>query len=239
MINKVIHYCWFGNKPLPKLAEKCIQSWKKNLPDFEIKRWDESNFDINIIPYTQQASKAKKWAFVSDFARFHILYHEGGVYLDCDVEVLKYFDNDLLNQPMFTGFETKNYVAPGLIMGSVKETDLFEKVLSIYSSRQFDRPGGFDETTVVTFFTNFLKEKGLVLNNNIQTVQGMTIYPSSYFSPLDTIKRKTNITPETYTIHHYAGSWISPITKFKMFLVKLSYQYKAIMLLRSIFQRFF
>ncbi len=95
-IPKIIHYCWFGGKPLPKMANKCIASLKKYLPDYEIKQWDESNFDVNIIPYTQQAYEAKKYAFVSDYARFWILYNYGGLYFDTDVKVIKSMEDRIM-----------------------------------------------------------------------------------------------------------------------------------------------
>ena len=99
MIPKTIHYCWFGGNPLPEMAIKCIESWKKFLPDYEIKQWDESNFDVNMIPYAAEAYKAKKYAFVSDFARFWILYNYGGLYFDTDVEVIKPMDNIIAKGP--------------------------------------------------------------------------------------------------------------------------------------------
>ena len=119
MIPKIIHYCWFGRKALPRSAKKCIESWKKYLPDYEIKEWNEDNFDVNMIPYTQEAYSAKRYAFVSDYARFYILYHYGGIYFDTDVEVIKPID-DILEKGAFMGCETiaeeeiPLYVAPGL-----------------------------------------------------------------------------------------------------------------------------
>ena len=119
-IPKVIHYCWFGGKPLPRSAEKCIASWKKFLPEYEIVRWDESNFNVNAIPYTREAYAAGKYAFVSDYARFWILYHNGGVYFDTDVEVINNLD-DILSRGNFMGVEQQNdeiiTVAPGLGIG--------------------------------------------------------------------------------------------------------------------------
>lgn len=104
MIPKIIHYCWFGRGPLPELAQKCIASWKKYLPDYEIKEWNEDNFDVNIIPYTAEAYQAKKYAFVSDYARFWIMYHYGGIYFDTDVEVIRPMD-DIVANGNFMGFE--------------------------------------------------------------------------------------------------------------------------------------
>ena len=110
MIPKVIHYCWFGRNPLPPFAVKCIESWKKFLPGYEIKEWNEDNFDVNIIPYTQEAYEARKYAFVSDYARFYILYHHGGIYFDTDVEVIKSID-DIIERGAFMGCE--NEAKPG------------------------------------------------------------------------------------------------------------------------------
>ena len=107
MLPKTIHYCWFGEAPLPKSAQKCIASWKKFFPDYEIKQWDESNYDVDKIPYISEAYKAKKYAFVSDYARFDILYHFGGIYFDTDVEVIRPFDDILDNSPNFMGCEIK------------------------------------------------------------------------------------------------------------------------------------
>ena len=104
-MEKVIHYCWFGGKPLPRSAEKCIASWKKFLPEFEIVRWDESNFDVNAIPYTREAYSAGKYAFVSDYARFWILYHNGGLYFDTDGEVINNLDDILIQLDSFAANE--------------------------------------------------------------------------------------------------------------------------------------
>ena len=122
MIPKVIHYCWFGRNPLPSLAIKCIESWRKYLPDYEIKEWNEDNFDVNIIPYTQEAYQVGKYAFVSDYARFWILYKYGGLYFDTDVEVIKPMD-DIIARGPFMGCEkdvsdtSVASVAPGLGLG--------------------------------------------------------------------------------------------------------------------------
>lgn len=104
MIPKIIHYCWFGGNPLPELAVKCIESWKKYCPDYEIKRWDESNFDLKCCDYVKEAYQAKKWAFVSDYVRFKVLYDEGGLYFDTDVELIKPID-DILARGPFMGVE--------------------------------------------------------------------------------------------------------------------------------------
>ena len=138
MIPKIIHYCWFGRKPLPELAIKCIASWKKFFPDYEIKEWNEDNFDVNQIPYTMQAYKSKKYAFVSDFARFWILYNYGGIYFDTDVEVIKPMDH-IIDQAPYMGVEIdlnlsdeqsiSNSVNPGLGIAAPKGHYFYKKIL--------------------------------------------------------------------------------------------------------------
>ncbi|MFG5857003.1 MAG: glycosyltransferase family 32 protein [Dysgonomonas mossii] len=208
MIPKTIHYCWFGRKPLPALAIKCIESWKKYLPDYAIKEWNEDNFNVDIIPYTQEAYNVKKYAYVSDYARFKVLHDEGGIYLDVDVEVLKSLDS-LLTNKAFAGFETDTMVAPGLILGAEKEDKLIKDILNRYNNKSFIlSDGSFNYETVVVHMTNILVEKGLLLNGKLQTISGLTIYPSDYFSPKSFETDKINITKNTYTIHHYAASWV-------------------------------
>lgn len=214
-IPKIIHYCWFGRGELPSLIKKCIKSWGKYLPDYEIKEWNEDNFNININEYVRQAYDAKKYAFVSDYARFYILYNYGGIYMDTDVEVIKTLD-DLLNDEMFAGFEGKEGVNPGLILGSVKGTSLIREILDSYKNRIFiNEDGSLNNTTVVKYTTDILIEHGLILNNKKQVIKNMVIYSSDYFCPLDYSNNKLEITKSTYTIHHYSESWHTPSEKFK------------------------
>lgn len=215
-IPKVIHYCWFGGNPLPPLAEKCIASWRKFLPDYEIKRWDESNFDVNIIPYTSQAYEAKKYAFVSDYARFWILYKYGGLYFDTDVEVIRPMD-DIIAAGPFMGCEnpyqpgaTPNSlgVAPGLGLGVNPGLGLYKEILDLYSPLLFlNSDGSINKKTVVEYTTELLCEKGLVNTSKVQEINGIKIYPKEYFCPLDYNTTKTIITSNTVSIHHYAGTW--------------------------------
>ena len=153
MIPKVIHYCWFGHNTLPELAVKCIESWKKYLPDYEIKEWNEDNFDVNVIPYTEQAYKAKKYAFVSDYARFWILYHFGGVYFDTDVEVIKPM-GEFIAQGPFMGCENGIgegglRVAPGLGIGIEAGSSLYKEILDKYATFSFYNSDGRDRKSVV------------------------------------------------------------------------------------------
>ncbi len=226
-IAKIIHYCWFGGKPLPPLAEKCIASWKKYFPDYSIKRWDESNFDVNIVPYTAQAYKAKKYAFVSDYARFWILYKYGGIYFDTDVEVIRSM-TPIINNGPFMGCE-RNYVsgcepsllnvAPGLGLGAYPGLSIYGEILKLYSSLQFiNKDGSLNYTTVVDYTTSILVKNGLKNIPEIQEISGIKIYPKKYFCPIDYVTGKLTITPETYSIHHYAASWVTPRQRLALYL---------------------
>lgn len=222
MIPKVIHYCWFGSNPLPPLAKKCIASWEKYFPGYEIKRWDESNFDVNIIPYTAEAYKAKKYAFVSDFARFLILYKYGGLYFDTDVEIIKNMD-DIIARGPFMGFERyikdgaleKNPglglgVAPGLGLGVAPGLGLYKEILDYYNNLHFETDeNGTPLTTVVYITSDVLHAKGLRDIEEIQYIDGIYIYPAEYFNPLSVVTKRMHITKNTRSIHHYMASWKS------------------------------
>ncbi len=221
-IPKVIHYCWFGGNPLPDLAEKCIASWKKYLPDYEIKQWDESNFNVNSIPYTAQAYESKKYAFVSDYARFWILYNYGGLYFDTDVEVIKPFD-DIISSGAFMGCENQYKkdgspielgVNPGLGVGAYPAMDLYKEILESYSTLKFKNPdGSMNMKTVVQYTTELLCKKGLRNSPHKQTVAGIDIYPRDFFSPKSFDSGKINISPATRSIHHFSMSWMSSRAK--------------------------
>ena len=225
MIPKNIHYCWFGGKPLPKSAEKCIASWKKYLPDYEIKRWDESNFDVNAIPYTREAYAACKFAFVSDYARFWILYHYGGVYFDTDVEVIRPID-DIINRGGFLGVESNRNgiytVNPGLGFAATQGTAVIGEMVNLYSTFHFiNTDGASDLKNIVEITTDYLSSKGLQNTDEIQDCCGFTIYPKDYFCPIDYDTRELKITENTRTIHHYAESWVPRSTRFKNALSRL------------------
>ncbi len=220
IIPKVIHYCWFGRNPLPPSAKKCIDSWKKYCPDYEIIEWNEDNFDINSNKYVKEAYEAKKYAFVTDYVRLYALYNYGGIYMDTDVEVLKPLD-EFLGNKAFSGFETIDTVPTG-IMACEKEHAFFKELLSYYISRNFIKDdGSYDLTTNVTTITNHCIQAGLKLNNTLQTVAGFTLYPKKYFCPKDHLSGNIHITPETYTIHHFAGSWVSKKDKIKNKIIRL------------------
>ena len=208
MIPKIIHYCWFGGKPLPSLALKCIDSWKKYFPGYEIKQWDESNFDINIIPYTRESYKAGKYAFVSDYARYWILYNYGGLYFDTDVEVIKPFD-DILKVGPFLGVEKTRIaitVNPGLGMGASKGMEFYARMLEIFESWQSETDS--IKPLLITETSRLLKDLGWKMENKIQKCNDITIYPNDYFNPKDDYTGRIYLTVNSYSVHHYAKSWI-------------------------------
>lgn len=227
MIPKVIHYCWFGRNPLPPLAIKCIESWKKYLPDYEIKEWNEDNFDVEIIPYTKEAYEAKKYAFVSDYARFWILYKYGGLYFDTDVEVIKAM-NDIIALGAFMGCEieakegaTANAVAPGLGLGCNPGLPFYKEMLNIYKDIHFiNNDKTLNLKTIVEYTTELLIRHGLNTTNKIQKVADIWIYPKEYFCPVEHETGKIIITQNTYTIHHYNASWVSPAVRLRKLIIR-------------------
>ena len=224
-IPKIIHYCWFGGNPLPELAQKCIESWKKYCPDYEIKRWDETNFDLNYNNYVREAYEAKKWAFVTDVVRLYALVTYGGIYMDTDVEVLKPLD-ELLQYDSVSGFEAEKRIPTGL-MASKKGQELFVEMLHNYDDSHFIRPDGtYDTTTNVTRITDTCLKYGLVLNNEKQTVNGFTLLPKDYLCPKDSETKEMCITENTLTIHHFDGSWVGEEQKLA---ANLSRKYAKVM----------
>lgn len=213
MIPKIIHYCWFGGNPLPEDAKRCIDSWKKFFPDYEIKEWNEHNFDINCCAYVKEAYAEKKWAFVSDYARFWILYHEGGVYFDTDVEVIRDM-SALIKRGSFMGCEVSNECNPGLGLAAAPGLDLYQELLEHYETIHFSHNGNMTET-VVGHTTKLLKRHGWKGNGTIEEVSGVYIYPPEYFCPMDYKTGKLNITENTYSIHWYTASWQSSYGRFK------------------------
>lgn len=231
MIPKIIHYCWFGGNPLPKSAKKCIASWRKYLPDYEVKEWNESNFDVNIIPYTSEAYKMKKYAFVSDYARFWILYKYGGLYFDTDVEVIKPMDEIIARGP-FMGCENEATsdamgdtpgfnlgVNPGIGLGVSIGFAMYAEILDYYKDMHYIlKDGALSKETVVTITTDFLCKKGLKNVSIPQVIDGLWIYPKEYFCPLNVLTGKMRKTRNTCAIHWYDGTWLSPKQKLASFI---------------------
>ena len=208
MIPKVVHYCWFGRGQKPASVENYIASWKKFLPDYELKEWNEDNFDITSSSYVKEAYENRKFAFVTDYVRLYALYTEGGVYMDTDVEVLGSY-NKFLHHHAFSGFETDGNVPTGM-MAAEKGSIWAKELLEGYLDRHFILENGtMDMTTNTTVITNYMLKKGLVLNNKYQDFPNLcTMYPADYFCPKDHRTGLINPTKNTVCIHHFAGSWL-------------------------------
>lgn len=208
MIPKRIHYCWFGKGEKSKLAKKCINSWKKYLYDYEFIEWNENNFDVNENAYCKEAYEAKKWAFVTDYVRLKVLYENGGIYMDTDVEVLKTLDI-FLGCKAFSGFESDNSVLTG-IMAAETGHPFIKKLLQYYENNHFvNDKGEIDNTTNVEIITRIALEYGLIQDGRLQTIYDFTLYPKDYFCPKDWKTGDICLTDNSVTIHHFAGSWMS------------------------------
>lgn len=214
MIPKIIHYCWFGNNPLPPSAEKCIESWKKFCPDYEIKRWDESNYDITKNQYMYEAYQCKKWGFVPDYARLDIIYDHGGIYLDTDVEIIKPFD-ELLDCVAFGGVEQESpYVALGLGFGAEKGNDIIRQLRDKYDELHFMEDGQMNLTPAPKINTAVLANLGYKFQDGVHACREMTVFPSEYFCPQNFLTGEITITEKTYSIHHYDSSWYSEAERY-------------------------
>lgn len=210
MIPRKLHYCWFGRNPLSPLAKKCIKSWEKYCKGYEIIEWNEDNFDLSVMPlYVRQAYEAKKWAFVTDYVRLKVVYDHGGIYMDTDVEVLRSLD-DLLQFDAFFGFEFGNCIATGLGFGAVAGMPILGEMMCDYCEIPFVKEDeSIDLTSCPVRNTEVFLRHGLRKENVNQTLErNIRIFSTEYFCPKDYFLGTTIITPNTYSIHHYDGSWM-------------------------------
>lgn len=208
MIPKIIHYCWFGDNPKGEKEEKCIESWKSFCSDYEIIEWNETNVDLDMLPFVRDAYNAKKYAFVSDVIRLWALYNHGGIYFDTDVQVIKSFD-DLLNCKGFIGFENDDYVNSGQCLASIKESTIIRDMFNYYKKINFiNSDGTYNLLGCPIVNTNVLCDYGLIKNGEMQNIKDFIIFPSDYFNPYEDATGKLYITENTYSIHWYAKSWL-------------------------------
>lgn len=208
MIPKIIHYCWFGRGEKPELAKKCIASWKKFCPDFEIREWNEDNCDYLAMPFMAEAYAAKKYAFVSDVMRLIVLEQYGGVYFDTDVEVVRDI-SPLLNDEGFIGFENDQYVASGLTIAAVARHPVIQAMIAEYEKLHYVQPdGSITPVGCPRLNSDVMERFGLVRNGQEQIVAGIHVYPEDYFNPMDSVTGKLTKTENTYSIHWYSMSWM-------------------------------
>lgn len=204
MIPKVIHYCWFGHGEKPELAHKCIESWKKYCPDYEIIEWNENNFDINMNPYTKKCYEEKKYAFLSDYARLLIIEQNGGFYFDTDVEIVRSLES-LRNHYAYIGFENNSFVNTGQGFGAHAHNPAVKAMLEEYA-QLLDGTGETIGCPILN--TNALVRLGLVLDGSYQELANITVYPAEFFNPYDAPAGLLVTTDLTYSIHWYAMSWM-------------------------------
>ncbi|MCL2242931.1 MAG: glycosyl transferase [Treponema sp.] len=202
-IPKIIHYCWLSNDPIPNNFDKNIVSWKKYLFDYEFILWNFNRFNIDNSLWVKQASYSKKYAFASDYIRLFAIYHYGGIYLDLDVEILKSF-NDLLNNNIMMGYENEKKEIASACFGAEKNHPFILQCLNYYNNRLFIKSNGDYETTPLPYILKYIY-------NNYSKNSSISFLPSTFFSPKDFSTGLISIDKNTYSIHHFSGSWLSDV----------------------------
>ena len=205
MIPKIIHYCWFGGSELPAKAKKCIASWKKYCPDYEIIEWNEENFDVNLNPYTRMCYEQKQYAFLTDYVRLLVIYQQGGIYFDTDVEVVRSFDDMLVNKAFF-GFENEDYVNTGVGFGAEANNEIIHQMIEEYEPLL---DGTHGVITCPKLNTDALLKVGLKRDGRKQEFACATVYPMDFFNPYDDLTGRLKKTKNTYSIHWYSKSWMN------------------------------
>lgn len=209
MIPKKIHYCWFGGNPLDEVSLRCIESWKKYFPEYEIIQWNEQNFDVFQMDFMRKAYQEKKWAFVSDVARLLVIYEHGGLYFDTDVEVISDY-HDILNSDIdgFLGIEKTNTVNTGLGFGAVPNHPFIKKMIHLYRELEYDQYSDcLSEVACPVLMTRLMEQDGYRTEDILQKCCGFAIYPSEYFAPMDYLNGTLFKTDRTHSIHWYNASW--------------------------------
>lgn len=209
-MEKKIHYCWFGGKKLPQSVKKCIKTWKKILPDYEIIEWNEKNFDVNTCQFVKEAYENKKWAFVSDYARIYALYNEGGIYLDTDVKILKNIE-DITESDMFMGYEDSGYIGTAVIGVKEKKNKYIKEILDYYNKLEHFYVQSINNYTNPIIITNILKKyKCKTQKNGIRTFdENVSVYPRDYFYPISYDYSEKIYTKNTRMVHLFKGTWTS------------------------------
>lgn len=221
MIPKVIHYCWFGNNPLPFEVKKCINSWKKICPDYEIRRWDETNFDVYQNDFIQSAYGSKAWAFVSDYARLKIVYDEGGIYLDTDVELKKSLDELRKNEGFFAIQQEGHYCNTGLGFGAKKENEIVKTMLDLYDDLIYSEENKFS-IACPYLNTKALEKYGYSYSDDVIVIHNNLVLPPRFMDPIAPGKNKENLLcNDTVSIHHYSASWMDDKTVRRRKIIRI------------------
>jgi len=213
MIPKIIHFCWFGKNKYPNYVVNCINSWKKHCPDYEIKLWNEQNYDVNKNQFIAQAYKQKKWAFVSDYARLDIVNQYGGFYLDTDVELVKSLQ-ELESLSCFFAAD-EGGINTGLGFGSSNSHAILIEMMKEYEQKEFIVNGIIDYSPCTVINTKVFTIRGYSVNKSIQIFDGIHVFPAEYFSPITGSNSSFNITENTIGIHLSSRSWERPVTRIK------------------------
>lgn len=221
MIPKVIHYCWFGNNPLPFEVKKCINSWKKICPDYEIKRWDETNFDVYQNDFIKSAYGSKAWAFVSDYARLKIVYDKGGIYLDTDVELKKSLDELRKNEGFFAIQQEGHYCNTGLGFGAKKENEIVKTMLDLYDDLIYSEENKFS-IACPYLNTKALEKYGYSYSDDVIVIHNNLVLPPRFMDPIAPGKNKENLLcNDTVSIHHYSASWMDDKTVRRRKIIRI------------------
>lgn len=216
MIPHIIHYCWFGGRKLPDEVITYMATWRKHFPDFDIKQWDETNFDVNALPYTRQAYFSKKYAFVSDVARLHALTTEGGLYLDTDILIKKNFPSKWFDLDGFGSFEHDKYVETGLL-ASAKGNPIISGFLEQYANLRFFNGLTFDMTPNVIRFTKYMQSLGFKMTNKKQCLNGFVLFPQQLLCGKDWQLGRYD-DESTFAVHDYTGTWNSNINAINFYI---------------------
>lgn len=220
MIPKIIHYCWFGGKQLPREVKKCIKSWKKYCPEYKIVEWNESNTDFKGCKFATDAYNNKEWAFVSDYVRLKVVYDNGGIYLDTDVELLRNIDFLLEEKCFLATDQHGKRIATGLGFGAEKNNPVIKEMLEVYYYTSFDVNKKM-EIQCPILNTNVVKKYGFEFSTDIRKYSDATVYPPKYFDPLGTGNSQDLLGEDTVSIHHYSASWTSGRQRLKRKFVNL------------------
>ena len=219
MIPKTIHYCWFGGKPKPKLAKKCIASWRKFCPDYEIIEWNEQNYDVHKNEYTSFCYDRQKWAYLSDFVRLDVVAEHGGIYFDTDVELIRPLD-ELLSHEAFFGLEARDTVATGLGFGSIKNHAVIEAMKQPYLNGSLKINGAIVPKGCPKLNTEALLSFGFTPNGERQNLAGAEILPPDYMNPLESATGRLRRTENTVSIHWYGMSAQSTAQRMRAHLTR-------------------